>query len=150
MKLTKAKLKQIIKEELSDLYESEKTQLSEIDWAKKAAEIKAEDTPEAEPEELGVWKMDTGQAVRGAREKAVDLKSGGVTPVERQMIRTMTDKMTEYAKSSNLKMGRVFRYLKLVFKELSETPDAPTPGEEVQKTLGLGARVPGIAEKRKR
>ena len=141
MKLTKSKLKKIVKEELKEA-------LLEINWEKKAAEIEAEDTPGDTPEDLGVGKLDTGAAVRGAREKAVELKGGGVTPIERKMIRTMTDKMTEYAKAGNLKMGRVFRYLKLVFKELSEVPDAPSPGQEVEKELGT--KVPGIAEKRRR
>lgn len=132
MKLTKAKLKELIKEELASLQE----------------------LAPAKPEKLGTDKVGTGAAVKSARETAPDVKVAGITDLERGVIEKMKNQLINAAQSTNIATGKILRYANLLFQELQKQgvsdapPEEATPGKEVEKFVGT--KIPGIEEKRRR
>ena len=107
MKITREKLKQIIKEELESFTEIEKPLAV---------------TPDA--------KMTGSQQTRKMRADASTATSDSVTTTERAVIEKVRDILTDYAKEHNLASGNVFTLLNRVtdmMQDKIKKPQAPAP-----------------------
>jgi|6_EtaG_2_1085325.scaffolds.fasta_scaffold17004_2 hypothetical protein len=109
MKLTKHKLKQLIKEELSSLYEFES-------------------------EKIGGEKLASGAAVKSARETAAQQKAGGITDLERDVIKKLRDQLVNAAQNTNIATGKVLRYANLLSQELQKLGVSDKPENEEADT----------------
>ena len=96
MKLTRSKLKQLIKEELASLQEFEK------------------------PEKLGTTKLGAGTAVTTARQAAVQQKSAGISDLERSLMDKLRSQLVGAAQNTNIATGKVLRYANLLSQELQK------------------------------
>tara|TARA_Y100000310_G_C20615166_1_gene780243 strand:+ start:301 stop:624 length:324 start_codon:yes stop_codon:yes gene_type:complete len=105
MKLTKHKLKQLIKEELDSLQELEK------------------------PEKLGIAKLGAGAAMKTARQSAVQQKATGITDLERSVMEKLQTQLLNAAQTTNIATGKVLRYANLLSQELQKlgVSDQPRP-----------------------
>ena len=100
MRLTKEKLKQIIKEELESIRDN--------------------------PEELGKAKATTAQVKSGARATAAAQGEQGITNQERGIIKQLVDLLGKSAQNTNLLSGSIMTKIKQLAAELQKAQPQQT------------------------